>query len=138
MLAIAAVEVLSASIESKGGKPGDFGWDPANIRPKTAEKLEDFQVKELKVSEITTIFARGNLFAFIFFSFQRMAVLLCWVLLAWLTKPTLLDRAQLSNWPAATSPLSETAKAYSKTIFHLTNELSNNLTPFVRICIYDE
>jgi len=34
ILAISAVEVLSASIESKGGAPGDFGWDPANIRPK--------------------------------------------------------------------------------------------------------
>ena len=40
-LAIAAVEVLCASLESQGDRrPGDFSWDPQNIRPKTEEKLD--------------------------------------------------------------------------------------------------
>jgi hypothetical protein len=54
-LAIAAVEVLSASIELKGGRPGDFGWDPANIRPKSAEKLDELQVKELKNGRLAMV-----------------------------------------------------------------------------------
>jgi len=50
LIAIAAVEVLGASIEAQNpeGRPGDFGWDPANIRPKSEEKLEEFATKELK------------------------------------------------------------------------------------------
>ena len=47
-IAIAAVEVLTASIENRSDRPGDFGWDPANIRPKTEEKLDKMQLKELK------------------------------------------------------------------------------------------
>jgi hypothetical protein len=46
LLAISAVEVLCASIESKE-RPGDFGWDPANIRPTDAEKLDELQTKEI-------------------------------------------------------------------------------------------
>ena len=48
LIAIAAVEVLNSSIESKGGRPGDFGWDPAGIRPKDDAKLDEMQLKELK------------------------------------------------------------------------------------------
>mmetsp|Transcript_3570 Transcript_3570/g.4911 ORF Transcript_3570/g.4911 Transcript_3570/m.4911 type:complete len:210 (-) Transcript_3570:157-786(-) len=58
-LAIAAVEVLGASIESKGGRPGDFGWDPANIRPKTEEKLDVMQTKELKNGRLAMLSIAG-------------------------------------------------------------------------------
>jgi len=34
--------VLGASIESKT-RPGDFNWDPANIRPKSPELLDELQ-----------------------------------------------------------------------------------------------
>eukprot|EP00596_Hydrurales_sp_CCMP1899_P006177 CAMPEP_0119033506 /NCGR_PEP_ID=MMETSP1177-20130426/549_1 /TAXON_ID=2985 /ORGANISM="Ochromonas sp, Strain CCMP1899" /LENGTH=204 /DNA_ID=CAMNT_0006990293 /DNA_START=97 /DNA_END=711 /DNA_ORIENTATION=+ len=48
LLAIAAIEVLCASIESQTGLAGDFAWDPANIRPKSDELLLEMQTKELK------------------------------------------------------------------------------------------
>lgn len=47
-LAIAAVEVLCASIEPQFERPGDFGWDPLKIRPKDPVKLDIMQTKELK------------------------------------------------------------------------------------------
>eukprot|EP01038_Epipyxis_sp_PR26KG_P009895 gene9895-13309_t len=57
-LAIAAVEVLGASIESKT-RPGDYGWDPANIRPKTAELLDEMQTKELKNGRLAMVSLLG-------------------------------------------------------------------------------
>jgi len=62
-IAIAALEVLGASIESKGDRaPGDFGWDPSNIRPKKAELLEDFQTKELKNGRLAMLGVAGSLY----------------------------------------------------------------------------
>jgi hypothetical protein len=57
-LAIAAVEVLATSIESKE-RPGDFGWDPCNIRPKTPELLDDYQTKELKNGRLAMLSIAG-------------------------------------------------------------------------------
>ena len=58
-LAIAAVEVLCASIESKGGRPGDFGWDPLKIRPKDATKLDIMQTKEIKNGRLAMVSLLG-------------------------------------------------------------------------------
>jgi len=58
-LAIAAIEVLCASIESKGGRPGDFGWDPANIKPKSEEALDEMQTKELKNGRLAMLSIAG-------------------------------------------------------------------------------
>lgn len=62
LLAIAAIEVLCASLESKGGRPGDFGWDPSNIRPKSPELLEEMQTKELKNGRLAMTAIGGMLF----------------------------------------------------------------------------
>jgi len=62
LIAIAAVEVLNTSIESKGGRPGDFGWDPANIRPKDDDKLDELQLKELKNGRLAMLGAAGMLY----------------------------------------------------------------------------
>lgn len=58
-LAIAAVEVLCASIESQGGRPGDFNFDPANIRPKSEEALDTMQLKELKNGRLAMLGIAG-------------------------------------------------------------------------------
>jgi len=62
LIAIGAVEVLNTSIESKGGRPGDFGWDPANIRPKDEDKLDELQLKELKNGRLAMLGAAGALY----------------------------------------------------------------------------
>jgi hypothetical protein len=66
LLAIAAIEVLCASLESKnavdGGRPGDFQWDPSNIRPKSEELLDDMQTKELKNGRLAMTAIGGMLF----------------------------------------------------------------------------
>lgn len=59
-LAISAVEVLCASIESQGDRrPGDFGWDPANIRPKREDLLDEMQTKELKNGRLAMLSIAG-------------------------------------------------------------------------------
>ena len=58
VLAIAAIEVLTASIESPT-RPGDFGWDPANIRPKDEAKLDELQTKELKNGRLAMLSIAG-------------------------------------------------------------------------------
>lgn len=58
LIAISAVEVLSVSIESKS-IPGDFGWDPANIRPKSDEALFELQTKELKNGRLAMLGVAG-------------------------------------------------------------------------------
>ncbi len=52
---------MSASIESqnKDGRPGDFGWDPLKIRPKSEEALDVMQVKELKNGRLAMISVAG-------------------------------------------------------------------------------
>ena len=62
LIAIGAVEVLNTSIESKGGRPGDFGWDPANLRPKDEAKLDELQLKELKNGRLAMLGAAGALY----------------------------------------------------------------------------
>lgn len=62
LIAIGAVEVLNTSIESKGGRPGDFGWDPASIRPSSDEKLDEVQLKELKNGRLAMLGAAGMLY----------------------------------------------------------------------------
>ena len=54
--------MLNASIESKGGRPGDVGWDPANLRPKDEEKLDELQLKELKNGRLAMLGAAGMLY----------------------------------------------------------------------------
>jgi len=52
--------VLGASIESKT-RPGDFNWDPANIRPKSPELLDELQTKELKNGRLAMLGIAGLL-----------------------------------------------------------------------------
>lgn len=59
ILSIAAVEVLCASIENQSERPGDFGWDPLNIRPKDEEALDKMQVKELKNGRLAMLSVAG-------------------------------------------------------------------------------
>lgn len=60
ILSIAAVEVLCASLEYKGiERPGDFGWDPLNIRPKDEGALDDMQTKELKNGRLAMLSVAG-------------------------------------------------------------------------------
>lgn len=61
-LAISAIEVLGASITYKNGedgRPGDFGWDPSNIRPKDEDKLDELQTKELKNGRLAMLGIAG-------------------------------------------------------------------------------
>jgi len=58
IIVISALEVLGASIESKT-RPGDFNWDPANIRPKSDEKLDILQTKELKNGRLAMLGIAG-------------------------------------------------------------------------------
>lgn len=52
--------MLCASIESQGlARPGDFGWDPSNIRPKSEEKLDEMQTKELKNGRLAMLGIAG-------------------------------------------------------------------------------
>jgi hypothetical protein len=61
IIAIAAVEVLCASIEKQGiySRAGDFGWDPANIRPTDESKLDIMQTKELKNGRLAMLSIAG-------------------------------------------------------------------------------
>mmetsp|Transcript_7237 Transcript_7237/g.12028 ORF Transcript_7237/g.12028 Transcript_7237/m.12028 type:complete len:212 (-) Transcript_7237:180-815(-) len=59
ILSISAVEVLCASIEDQFERPGDFGWDPLNIRPKDEEKLDIMQTKELKNGRLAMLSIAG-------------------------------------------------------------------------------
>ena len=59
LIAISAVEVLCASIENNSDRPGDFGWDPCNIRPKDPEVLDRMQVRELKNGRLAMLATAG-------------------------------------------------------------------------------
>jgi len=60
VISIGAVEVLCASIEAQGvSRPGDFGWDPLNIRPKDEAALDDMQTKELKNGRLAMLSVAG-------------------------------------------------------------------------------
>ena len=61
IIAIAAVEVLGASIEysNPNGRPGDFGWDPAGIRPQSEEDLDVMQLKELNNGRLAMVSVLG-------------------------------------------------------------------------------
>jgi len=63
VLVISALEVLGASIESKT-RPGDFGWDPANIRPSDPEQLDILQTKELKNGRLAMLGISGMALAY--------------------------------------------------------------------------
>ena len=56
----AAVEVLAASIDEE--RPGDFGWDPAGIRPDDEDKLNELQTKELKNGRLAMLSTAGMLY----------------------------------------------------------------------------
>ncbi|CAM9669610.1 unnamed protein product [Heterosigma akashiwo] len=58
LLAIAAVEVLCASIQPYNA-PGDFKWDPLRIRPEDPEELAELQTKELKNGRLAMIGVAG-------------------------------------------------------------------------------
>ncbi len=60
IVAIAAVEVLAASIDEE--RPGDFGWDPAGIRPDDEDKLNELQTKELKNGRLAMLSTAGMLY----------------------------------------------------------------------------
>jgi hypothetical protein len=64
VIAISAVEVLCASIDAQGtyDRPGDYGWDPAGIRPKDTEKLDIMQTKELKNGRLAMLATAGMLY----------------------------------------------------------------------------
>jgi hypothetical protein len=59
LISISAVEVLCASIEPQFERPGDFGWDPLNIRPKDEAQLDDLQLKELKNGRLAMLSFAG-------------------------------------------------------------------------------
>ena len=64
VVSIAAVEVLCASIDAAGtfDRPGDYGWDPANIRPADEDKLDELQTKELKNGRLAMLATAGMLY----------------------------------------------------------------------------
>jgi hypothetical protein len=64
VVSIAAVEVLCASIDAQGKfeRPGDYGWDPAGIRPADEDKLDVMQTKELKNGRLAMLATAGMLY----------------------------------------------------------------------------
>jgi hypothetical protein len=61
-IAIAAIEVVSSSIEEDAERPGDYGFDPFGIRPKNPEALDIMQVKELKNGRLAMLATAGLLY----------------------------------------------------------------------------
>ena len=51
--------MLCASIENKFERPGDFGWDPLKIRPKSPEALDKMQLKELNNGRLAMLATAG-------------------------------------------------------------------------------
>jgi len=58
LIAIAAVEVLGASIQ-KYREPGDLGFDPLGIKPDDEEEFAKIQLKELKNGRLAMISFAG-------------------------------------------------------------------------------
>ena len=59
LLAISAIEVFTASIAKFSSRPGDFSWDPFQIRPESEDKLNELQTKELKNGRLAMLSVAG-------------------------------------------------------------------------------
>ncbi len=53
------MEVLGASLESRDARPGDFRWDPCNVRPKTEALLDEMQLREIKHGRLAMLATAG-------------------------------------------------------------------------------
>lgn len=60
LIAIGAIEVAGLAA-NEGKAPGDFGFDPLNLAPKTEEAFNELQLKEIKNGRLAMISVAGML-----------------------------------------------------------------------------
>lgn len=60
LIAIGAIEVAGLAA-SEGKAPGDFGFDPLNLKPKTEEAFNELQLKEIKNGRLAMVGVAGML-----------------------------------------------------------------------------